>query len=164
MNRKYKLYLETTIPSYIAARPSRDIVVLAHQQITQDWWDNCKEGYEMYISQIVIEEIISGDPSVANERFSLIEDFHVLDLTNDIEKLTSEYMEYFNFPKHTLRDAFHLAFSVGYEMDILLTWNCKHLANEAIRKKLRTYNESRGLTVPSICTPEELLTNHEEEV
>ena len=48
------VYLETTIPSYLAARPSRDIIIAAHQQITRDWWRDARERFDVYISEAVL--------------------------------------------------------------------------------------------------------------
>ena len=159
MNGKKKIYLETTIPSYLAARPSRDVVVLAHQQITKEWWEESKNNYDIFISQVVIEEVKAGDPTVAEARLLLIKEFTILDLTNEIEDLAFEYMRFLQFPERCLRDAYHLSFSVGSKMDYLLTWNCAHLANEMIRKKLREINGKRGYGTPAICTPEELIAH-----
>ena len=159
---KPRLYLETTIPSYLSSRPSRDIVILAHQELTMNWWENARKRFDLFISQMVIEEVEQGDEFLSKKRLSLIEDYPVLDLTKEVETLSNHYMSLLPLPKRALRDAFHLAFSTYYEMDFLLTWNCTHLANGTIRRRLHMINEELDLLTPTICTPEELLDSLEE--
>jgi len=152
-----RVYLETTIPSYMVSRPSRDIIVLAHQEITKEWWNNCRSDYELYISQIVIDEISEGDENLAQKRNEIINNIPLLEYNNDVEKLALKYFEHFQFPKKALRDAFHLAFAVYYEIDFLLTWNCAHLANAIVRTNLSKFNNKLDFKTPDICTPEELI-------
>ena len=161
--KRPKLYLETTIPSYLAAKPSRDIIVLAHQQITTEWWETSRKRYSIFISPVVLEEIRSGDVSVAKKRLDLVKDLPQLDVSKQMESLAKGYIKKLNIPNKSYRDAFHLAISVVHKMDILLTWNCGHLANENIRKKLREINDDLGMTTPAICTPEELVERKEDE-
>lgn len=152
-----KVYLETTIPSYVVSKLSRDIIVLSHQQTTKDWWENNKIDYELYISQIVIDEISEGDKDLAKNRNELIKNIPLLEYNNEVEKLAEMYFKYFKFQKKALRDAFHIAFAVYYEIDFLLTWNCRHLANANVRTNLVKLNYDLNYKTPDICTPEELI-------
>jgi len=52
-----KVYIEITIPSYLVASPSRDIILLSHQELTKEWWENERKNYKLYVSDVVIEEI-----------------------------------------------------------------------------------------------------------
>lgn len=152
-----KVYLETTIPSYMASRPSRDIIVLSHQEITNEWWANNRHNYKLFISQVVIDEIGGGDKELIQKRYTLIKNIPLLEYNNDVEILALKYFEHFKFPKRALRDAFHIAFAVNYNIDFLLTWNCSHLANANIRANLVKFNYKLGYNTPDICTPEELI-------
>lgn len=60
-----RVYIETTIVSYLTARPSRDVVIAGHQQITHDWWDTRRSDYELCVSQLVLDEAGAGDPQAA---------------------------------------------------------------------------------------------------
>jgi predicted nucleic acid-binding protein len=151
-----KVYIETTIPSYVVSRLSRDITVLSHQKITEEWWEVKRYDYDLFISQIVIDEITAGDSRLAAKRNELIADLPMLEYNSDIEKLAHRYHAYLGLPEKSFRDAFHIAFATYYEMDYLLTWNCRHLANAAIRSKLTGYNFKLGYRTPDLCTPEEL--------
>ena len=161
---KPTLYLETTIPSYYTARPVRDVVALAHQEITRTWWDNRLPLFDVYVSPVVLEEARRGAPEPAQRRLEVLATFPVLEATAAIESLAATYMTQLALPGKALRDAAHLAFACGYELDYLLTWNCAHIANAEIRRRLMAINAANGRQTPIICTPEELMgteeTNH----
>ena len=69
---KAKVYIETTIPSYLAAKSSRDLLVAAHQQITRDWWELRRPTFELYVSELVVQEVKAGDALLANRRLELL--------------------------------------------------------------------------------------------
>lgn len=159
---KPTLYLETTVPSYYTAQPVRDIIVLAHQAITRTWWEQHLSRFEVYISPIVLEEASRGDPEQARHRLEILAPYPVLEATPEIEQLAQTYITDLAFPAKALRDAAHLAFACGYELDYLVTWNCTHIANAEIRRGLMSINATLGLRTPIICTPEELMGTGEE--
>ena len=162
MSKKPRMYIETTIPSYLAARPSRDVVVLAHQQITREWWHGSEERYEMFVSSVVLDEIRSGDETMSRMRLDLIRRLPRLEITDEIGRLAERYIKELRLPGKAYRDALHIGLAVGHGMDILLTWNCAHIANERIRRKLQKVNLEIGCDTPSICTPEELVPHETE--
>lgn len=157
MSKKPTLYLETTIPSYLAARPSRDLIIAARQQITHEWWDNEKTKYNIYVSRIVLKEINEGDPHVASIRANFLQGIKVLPATDEIDNIAEKYLSILSIPKKSALDALHLAYAVLFKINYLLTWNCKHLAHAEIRKKLKLYNDSVGLETPEITTPNDLM-------
>ena len=157
MIEKSSLYLESTIPSYLAARPSRDLIVAAHQQITHDWWYQARERFDMYISEAVLEEISAVDPDAVTRRRSFVDGLSILALTDDVEDLAVEYESRLGLASVAPLDAVHLAYAAVYEMGYLLTWNCRHLANGVVIQRLQTVNLSLGRLTPVIVTPEELL-------
>lgn len=151
------VYLETTIPSYLAAFPSRDLIVAAHQQITHDWWNNAREHFDLYISEPVLDEIRAGDPNAITRRMEYVVGLPVLKLTNDVRQLVHEYDKRLVLTGRARADLPHFAFAVAYEMDYLVTWNCQHIANgEIIRRLLKANSELKRFT-PLIVTPEEIL-------
>ena len=157
MIEKSSLYLESTIPSYLAARPSRDLIVAAHQQITHDWWYQARERFDMYISEAVLEEISAGDPDAVTRRRSFVDGLSILASADDVADLAVEYESRLGLASVAPLDAVHLAYAAVYEMGYLLTWNCKHLANGVVIQRLQTVNLSLGRLTPVIVTPEELL-------
>ena len=151
------IYLETTIVSYYTSKPSRDIIVLAHQEITRQWWLKVIGRYNIFISEVVIEEASSGDPEAIKRRLEELKDFPHLELNDKVEKMAQVYMERLEIPEKSLRDAAHLAVASVHNIDYLVTWNCTHLANGEVIKKLMKINESLDIHTPIICTPEELM-------
>jgi predicted nucleic acid-binding protein len=154
---KESIYLETTVVSYYTSKPSRDIVALAHQEITRQWWPIAIRRYDIFISEVVTEEARFGDPEAAKRRLEELKDFPHLELNDKVEEMAQVYMERLNIPEKSFRDAAHLAIACVHNIDYLVTWNCAHLANGEVIKKLMKINESLGIHTPIICTPEELM-------
>ena len=150
------VYIESTIISYLVSRPSRDIIVVARQDLTRQWWDHFKPSYECVISQVVLDEIAAGNPEVAALRLARVEDLPILAVDPACVALASQYLGRGFVPESEVRDAFHIALAVIGKADYLLTWNCKHIANAHAVKQLRKFTESQGHEFPHICTPEEL--------
>ncbi len=154
---KESLYLETSVVSYFTARPSRDIIVLAHQEITRQWWEKAIQKFEIYISEAVMEEISTGDLEAVKRRLEKVDTFKRLELNVYVEKMAQVYVDRLKIPKKSALDAVHLAAASIHNMDYLVTWNCSHIANGIVIKKLLEVNTSYGVKTPVICTPEELL-------
>jgi hypothetical protein len=154
---KEKVYLDSTIPSYRVSELSDNALVLIRQKITIDWWENQRHNYKLYISDVVLEEIEEGDLINSKKRLDLVKDAFLLKPKPEIEVTTRKYMDFFNFPEKLYRDMSHVAFSVHYGINFLLTWNFTHLANGHIREQLYRLNERLGLQTPQIVTPEELM-------
>jgi len=151
------VYVETTIPSYLAARPSRDLIIAAHQQITHEWWTAAKDRFDLYVSEAVLGEIRSGDPKSAARRIEIVADLSVLAIFKDVGDLIREYSQRLGLAGSAAGDLPHFAFAVAYNMDYLVTWNCKHIANGQVIRRLAAVNEVINPRTPIICTPEELL-------
>lgn len=154
---KESIYLETTVVSYYISKPSRDIIVLAHQEITREWWPKAIKRFDIFISEVVVEESRLGDHEAARRRLEELKNFPHLVLNNKVEEMAQVYIEQFEISKKYLRDAAHLAVASVHNIDYLVTWNCAHLANGEIIKKLIKINESFNIHTPIICTPEELM-------
>jgi hypothetical protein len=151
------VYLETTFISYLVARPSRDLVVAAHQQATQEWWANRRGDFENFVSQVVIDEASAGDPAEVQKRLSVIGELRALEVTTEAETLAAAIMAAGILPPQAVRDAAHVAVAVVHDVDYLLTWNCRHLANAQIAPRIGLVCEKLGYRMPIICTPEELM-------
>ena len=154
---KPKVYLETTIPSYLTSRPSRDLVTAAHQQITREWWDTRRHDFDLFVSQMVIDEASAGDPEAATRRLEAVATLPLLDPQIEGIALAQMLIDSIPLPARAAADALHIAIAVVNGMDYLLTWNCTHIANAALRGRIEAACRSRGFRVPIICTPEELL-------
>jgi predicted nucleic acid-binding protein len=154
---KESIYLETTIISYYSSRPNRDIVIAGHQQITKDFIDKSALQYDIFVSELVIEECKSGDKEAAILRLELLKTFNLLELNDAALSLAKSLISGKIVPNQYAEDALHIALATIHGMDYLVTWNCKHIANAHIRNKLEKAIRNHGYVLPVICTPEELM-------
>jgi len=152
-----RIFLETTIPSYITARPSRDVLLLIHQQLTREWWETRRQQHELFTSQLVHDEAATGDAVKASERLALLNQATLLELTDTALAVTRDIVTSRILPADAEVDAAHIAIATAHEMDILLTWNCRHIANAANQHPLQRLAAERGLRLPVICTPDQLM-------
>lgn len=151
------VYLETSVISYLVADPSRDLVVAAHQQVTREWWDTERTKYELYVSQIVWDEVSRGDRLESQKRLSYIDTLPLLDIDSETRALVGRFLNESSLPPKALSDAFHIAIATVSGMDFLLTWNCRHIANPHSLKKLRQISADAGYELPLVYTPHEFL-------
>ena len=159
---KRQIYVETSVISYLTARPSKTIIGAAHQQITLAWWD-LRSDYELFVSQAVRQECAAGDPVAAQKRLAALDGIPVLAVTRDMIRLANAFIEQAIIPAKAIEDALHIAVSTLHHVDFLLTWNCRHIANPVIQEKIALHLEELGLFLPIICTPEELLGGRDDE-
>ena len=152
-----KLYLETTIPSYLVGRSSRDLLVAAHQQITREWWESRRTEFALYISELVVQEVRAGDALLASRRLELLADVHVLASNDEIMELAEDLITEGPIPRRAAGDAAHIALATVYGCEYLLTWNCRHIANAELHRGMRRVVERYGYDLPDLCTPEELM-------
>lgn len=152
-----RVYVETTIVSYLTGRPSRDVVIAGHQQITHEWWDTRRENYELCISEVVLDEAASGDPEAAQERLDVLIAMILVQTTADALSLAQALVDAGALPAKAADDALHIAVAAVNKVPYLLTWNCRHLANATMRPIIETVCAAKGFKAPIICTPEELL-------
>jgi len=136
---------------------SRDLIVAGHQQITQEWWNTRSRDFNIYVSQLVVREAGGGDPDAAQRRLSALADIRSLETNQQVVDLANMLVLERALPATSAEDGVHIAVASVHEMDYLLTWNCKHIANAEIRKAIDTVCRNAGYSAPSICTPEELL-------
>lgn len=151
------VYLETTIVSYLVARPSRDGVVAGHQQLTRAWWRDRRASFALFVSQAVLQEAAAGDATASVRRLALIGGLRKLDVTDDALALAARLMREVRLPPKAALDALHVGIAAAHRMDLLLTWNCKHIANATFRPRIESTCRDMGFVPPVICTPLELM-------
>ena len=160
---RQKVYIETTVISYLTGRVSSSLSVASHQQTTQRWWDLHRASYDLFISPLVVDEIRAGDPVAAAAREQAIAGIAVLATTEDAFRLAQLFLAKGSMPKKASDDALHVALAAVYGTDYLLTWNCTHIANASIRRIVERLIFEAGYSCPTICTPEELLGGEHDE-
>ena len=151
------LYVETSIVSYLAGRASRDLLIAACQQATRDWWQDQRERYELFTSQLVVAEAAAGDPESAKRRLAYLEGIPELLVTTEVRDLARTLVTQGALPPKSEADALHIAVAAVHRMDLLLTWNCRHIDNPSTKPMVRSVCLSAGYSCPEICTPIEIL-------
>jgi len=154
MKEKESVYIETTVVSYLTAWLSRDLIRAAHQQITQEWWQQRREDFEIYVSEFVISE---ASADAAEKRLAALENIALLDVNSGVENLAKKLIADKALPPKAVTDALHIAVAAIHGIDYLLSWNCKHIANAEMQGAIEKVCEEQGCKCPKICTPEELL-------
>ncbi len=151
------VFIETTIPSYYVARPSRNLVQLTRQELMREWGDFHRATYDLYISQVVLDEAADGESTMAADRLRLLDGLRLLDVDEQVSALADEIVRRVILPPAAARDALHISCAAVHQMQFLLTWNCRHIANPHLRERLRACLSRHGIDLPVICTPEEFI-------
>ena len=153
------IFIETTIPSYYVSRPSRNLLQFARQELTREWWDSQRHKFDLFTSQLVLDEASEGEAAKASERLQLLGGLELLDLNDQVEALAAKLIGSGILPATAIRDASHLAAAGVHGMNFLLTWNCKHIANPFLADRLHSCFSAVGVHLPVICTPEQFFTD-----
>ncbi len=154
---KPRLYLETTIPSYLVARRSRDLRLAADQETTEEWWETHRQNYELFISEAVLDEASDGDPTFATKRLAVLEGLPRLGAISAADALVARLLDEQIIPAVAAPDAVHVAMAAVHGMDFLLTWNCRHIHNPVLERRIQAACRACGFACPVICSPSELL-------
>ena len=152
-----KIYIETTVMSYLTARSSRDIMIAGHQEATREIWPKIIAEYDCYISALVYEEVRRGDPEQAQMRLNAIKPFPMLEINDEAQALAEKIIAGKGIPEQYPEDALHVAVAATNGIDLVITWNFAHLNNPFTRMMVRQIVEDEGYSCPEICSPEELL-------
>jgi hypothetical protein len=153
----FKIYIETSIVSYLTARPSRDLIIAAHQQLTQECWDKRRLNFDLYASQLVIQESSAGEVAMSQMRLDALGGIPLLSISQEAVALARAFIKKGPIPEKAGVDALHIALATTHGMDYLLTWNCKHIANAEMQTGVAKVSREAGFEPPVICTPEALL-------
>jgi len=153
---KPKVYIESSVISYLASRRSHDVVIAGRQAITHDWWENHRRRFELRVSALVEEEISRGDASAAKRRLASIAEIPSLAISDEAAELAEFLVAQGVVPKGSKEDALHIGIAAAQGVDFLLTWNFKHINNAEMKSAIVKLVESCGFVCPQICSPEEL--------
>ena len=160
---KPRVYVETSIVTYLTARPARDIVVAGRQQSTRDWWATTSRRFELVVSDLVLQEAAGGDPAAARARLDALASFVRLDATAAAQELTERLVRTGALPERVAPDAAHVAVAAANGIDYLVTWNFKHIANATAKRRIETTCRHAGFECPVICSPDELVEDADDE-
>lgn len=152
-----KVYLDTTVISYVTARPGRDIILMANQELTRQWWELRRQQFDLYVSDLVHSEASRGDTDAAAKRLESLAGIDILLATSSARELAGQLLSANGLPPNAADDALHLAIATLNQMDFLLTWNMRHLANAELQPGLAAACSAAGICMPVICTPAGLM-------
>ncbi|MEX2139992.1 MAG: type II toxin-antitoxin system VapC family toxin [Pirellulales bacterium] len=151
------VYIETSIVSYLVSRPSMHLITLARQHLTQHWWGEHRHEHDLFASQFVLDEAARGDPEYAAKRLKVLEKMALLGIEPEIPQIAEELLVRTILPQEAGIDALHISTASYHEIEYLLTWNCKHIANGRILPRIYGLLNELGYHVPLICTIEEMM-------
>ncbi len=152
-----KVYIETSILGYLTARSTKNLILAANIEVTKEWWEAHSSAFTLYVSQVVLDEAARGDAEIALKRLEILNGLPLVDLNQSVRSLAAQFLSRSNLPSKASDDAVHIAAATVHGLDYLLTWNCKHIANAQIQRKLEEIGLDFGYQLPVICTPYELL-------
>ncbi|MBK1832558.1 type II toxin-antitoxin system VapC family toxin [Roseibacillus ishigakijimensis] len=150
-------YIETTIPSLYCGRPARRLIEAARQNLTKIWWDEQRQEFNLVCSQTVLDECSLGDPAMAAKRLEFLAEIPLLELTDEVATIAQALLSKQIIPTKAADDAIHIAVASVHQIDFLVTWNCKHLANPRNWRRISDCLAEFNYRASVICTPEDLL-------
>jgi hypothetical protein len=157
-----RVYIETTIPSFLTARPSQDVVIAGKQITTRLWWERRAPLFQLFVSPFVLEEAGLGDVEAAQRRLGALAELGVLGIDAEVGRIADGLVSSGAIPPRAATDASHLAVATRHGMDFFLTWNCKHLANAQTLPRVQAILRELGFEPPVVCTPDELMEDTDE--
>ena len=152
-----KIYIETTIISYLTARPSKNILATAWQELTKEWWTHRRTYFDLFTSELVLAEAYKGDAGAAQRRLNHLEDIPIIATTDSAIEFARRLINEGPLPEKAIDDALHIALSAVHRIDYLMTWNFKHIDNAEMKPSIRELCILHGYHYPEICTPQELM-------
>jgi hypothetical protein len=154
---KPSVYIETSVIGHLAMRRSALLVTAANQQVSREFWDDHRSRFDLFVSLAVVDECTAGDAEAAAEREVFLHGIPVLGVDDDVLALAQSLMTGIPLPEKAAVDAVHIAVAAVNGVDYLVTWNCKHIANPALRCIIEAVCRAAGYDPPVICTPPELI-------
>lgn len=153
---KKRVYVESSVISYLTARPSHILIKLAKQQQTWEWWES-RQQWNLFISPLVVQEILRGDPDAAKKRLSVADGLSLISETDETRRLAEHLIVAKAVPERVFEDALHIAIATVNRMDYLLTWNQKHIFNPDTIEKLYRTIRAAGYSPSVLIRPDNLL-------
>lgn len=153
---KPKVYIETSVVSYLVADMSENVRISGHQLATREFWE-LLPTCNAFISDTVVEEASKGDESKAQKRLWKIRDFPVLEIDEKTQALAIQLVSKKAIPEKCPEDALHIAVAAINEMEFVVTWNFRHINNPFMMRKISAVVTDEGYPMPVICSPEEFM-------
>lgn len=156
---KLRVYVETSVVSYLTARPSLDALHMARQSYSQQLWLS-QNRYQLFVSDLVLDEAGEGDVVAAEKRLSALQGLDMLVVPDAAVDLAESLIRLEAMPAKAYADALHIACASMERMDLIASWNFRHIASIWARQKIRDALIQLGFAAPIIATPEDLMESH----
>ena len=154
---KPRVYIESTVVSYLVARPSNNPILAARQKASRRLREDYADRFEFVISQLVQDEIQRGDITAAQQRLEVVSPLMVLEILPDVDVLVQKLLEAGAVPRNSEPDAQHIAIATVHGIEYLVSWNHKHIVNEHKREHINQVCQEAEFQPTTICTPIELM-------
>ena len=154
---KPRVYIESTVVSYLVARPSSDPILAVRQRASRQLWEDYADRFEFVISRVVRDEIRRGDPTAAQQRIEIISRLTVLENLPEIDILVQKLLDSGAVPRNSRPDAQHIAIATVHSVEYLVSWNHKHIVNEHKREHIKQICQEAEFQPTTICTPTQLM-------
>ena len=154
---KPRVYIESTVVSYLVARPSDNPILASRQRASQQLWKDYTDRFEFVISSIVRDEIRQGDPTAAQQRLDVVSSLTILENLPEMDMLVQRLIDSGAVPRNSLPDAQHIAIATTHNVEYLVSWNHKHIVNENKHEHINQVCQAAGFQPTTICTPIELM-------
>jgi predicted nucleic acid-binding protein len=151
------VYVETSVISYLVARPSKDARVASNQELTYRWWQERRQSFELYVSAVVLGEVMRGNATLAAAGAEIAGQLRLAQVTREAVDLAAALVAGGGVPKKANEDALHIATAATNGLDYLLTWNCTHIANAVTIPRVNAICRHHGFEPPLIYTPQEFM-------
>lgn len=151
-----RIYVETSVVSFLTARATRDVIIAGRQRVTKLWWEYAKERHELVVSQLVVDEATEGDRDAAVRRLEVLEHLPRLDFGSEAVAVARHLVKSGAIPVVAAADAMHIGIAATNSVKYLVTWNFKHLVNATVRSRIEAECRRMGFEPSIICTPDEL--------
>jgi len=158
MKERLKVYLENSYVSYLTGRPTTREPIAAWQAASRQWWAAVAPSCDLFISAYVIGEAQKGGADDVARRMEVLHGLYELEIEPPrIGEIAKALIRTHALPEDETTDAYHIATAAYYGMDVLLTWNCRHMANEFTLPKTYSILHSMCPKYPVIITPKRFM-------
>ena len=158
MDKRLKVYLETSFVSYLTGRPTTREPIASWQAASRQWWAAVAPSCDLFVSDYVQEEAQQGNADQVVQRMEVLRGIPNLVVKETrIGEIAKMLIQEHALPENETMDAYHIATAAFFDMDVLLTWNCKHIANEFTLPKTYLLLNKMGVKPPVIITPKRFM-------
>ncbi|MCQ2367845.1 MAG: type II toxin-antitoxin system VapC family toxin [Kiritimatiellae bacterium] len=160
MSVKLKVYLESSFVSYVTGMATSNAKIAADQAYTRQWWEEERSACDVYTSNYTVQESVDGRQDQVALRLEFLKSVPLLPSRIEEEvALANKLIAGHALPEGETTDALHIAAASVAGMDILLTWNCRHMANPHTLPLTRDIVTKAGYVCPAVMTPKTFIEN-----